>query len=152
MVKFRRYNKKDIVNNVLHRWLAFLDKNTSIETIKKILEMDPAIRKAHEKIMVVTQNDAELHAYRMREMAIYDYNSGINAAEKRGRDIGIEEGIVIGKEEGRAIGKEEGREEGKTLFVVYLKRNGHSVEAIANQTMLTEEKVKKILKEQGLDD
>jgi predicted transposase YdaD len=77
-------------------------------------------------------------------MAVYDYNSGINAAEKRGRDMG--------KEEGRAIGREEGREEGKTLFVVYLKRNGLSVEAIANQTMLTGEKVIKILEEQGLND
>jgi predicted transposase/invertase (TIGR01784 family) len=131
MVKFRRLKGKDVANNVLHRWLAFLDKNTSEETIKKIIEMDAAIKKAHEKIMVVTQDEAELHAYHMREMAIYDYNSGINAAEKRG--------IAIGEEKSR------------TLFIVSLKRNGLPVETIARYTMLTEKEVIKILEEQGLN-
>jgi predicted transposase/invertase (TIGR01784 family) len=96
MVKFRRLKRKDIVNNALHRWLTFFDKNTSSKTLKKILAMDTAIRKANDKIMYVAQDKAALHAYHMREMAIYDYNSGVYAAKKEGK----EEGIAIGEERG----------------------------------------------------
>jgi hypothetical protein len=45
--------------------------------------MDTAIKKAQEKIMYVAQDRDMLHAYRMREMAISDYNNGISAAEER---------------------------------------------------------------------
>jgi predicted transposase/invertase (TIGR01784 family) len=96
MIKFRRVKQKDILNNGLHRWLTFFDKKTDPETIKKIIEMDIAIRKAHEKIMHLAQDKDALHRYHMRQMAIYDYNTSVNAAEKKGK----EEGIAIGEQKG----------------------------------------------------
>jgi predicted transposase/invertase (TIGR01784 family) len=76
MVKFARLesNDRDIVNNRLYRWLTFFDKNTSAETVQKIIGMDSAIKKAHEKIMFVAQDNDLLHAYRMHEMEVSDSN------------------------------------------------------------------------------
>ncbi|MDR2027049.1 MAG: Rpn family recombination-promoting nuclease/putative transposase [Prevotellaceae bacterium] len=134
MVNFRHLKQKDIVNNALHRWLAFFDKNTDDETIKKIIEMDTAIKKAHDKIMYVAQDREALHAYHMREMAIYDYNSGMNASKERGREEG----------------KKEGREESKKEIAVNLKQAGFSAKEIAGFIGKTVEDVNKILEEQGL--
>jgi hypothetical protein len=53
MIKFRRFKDKDIVNNGLHRWLTFFDKNTIKEQLKK---MDTVIKKTNEVILNVAQN------------------------------------------------------------------------------------------------
>jgi hypothetical protein len=68
----------DIVNSPLHRWLTFFDKNTNEQTIENIIKMDTAIEKAQKKISFVAQDKEMLQAYRMREMALSDYTSGIN--------------------------------------------------------------------------
>jgi DNA invertase Pin-like site-specific DNA recombinase len=57
-----------------------------------------------------------LHAYHMREMAVLDYNSGINAARRDGEKQGIaigeqrgeQRGIAIGEQRGIAIGEKQG--------------------------------------------
>jgi predicted transposase/invertase (TIGR01784 family) len=147
MVKFRRVKNIDIVNNVLHRWLIFFDKQTSNETIKKIIEMDTAIKKAHEKIIFVTSDKNLLHAYRMREMALSDYTSGMNAAKQKGRV----EGIVIGEKRGREEGIAIGEQKSKAIFLMNLKLNGVSIEEMAKYVSLTKEEVIKILEEQGLN-
>jgi predicted transposase/invertase (TIGR01784 family) len=138
MIKFRRLKIKDVDNNGLHRWLTFFDKTTNNKTLQKIITMDTAIKKAHEKIMSVAQNKDMLHAYHMREMAIYDFNSSINAAKRKGIAIGKEEGIAIGKEEGIAIS------------VINLKRAGFAVEQVAGFVGLNADEVNKILEKQGL--
>jgi predicted transposase/invertase (TIGR01784 family) len=154
MIKFKRLKRRDFENNKLHRWLAFFDKNTSDKTIQKLITMDVAIKKAHDKIMSVAQDKNMLHAYNMREMAVYDYNSGINTATKKGIEIGREEGIAIGKEEGIAIGKEEGiaigKKEGIAISVMTLKYAGFPAEQVAQFVGLTVEEVNKIFEEQGL--
>jgi predicted transposase/invertase (TIGR01784 family) len=122
MVKFRRVKDKDIVNNILHRWLTFFDKKASDETVKKIIEMDTAIKKAHEKITYVAQDNNMLHTYQMYELAIYDYNSSMNAA----------------------------KQETKALVAINMKRNGFSIEEIAICAMLSKEEVVKILEKEGL--
>jgi predicted transposase/invertase (TIGR01784 family) len=130
MAKFRRMKQKDIVHNELHRWLTFFDKDTSNETIKKIIDMDTAIKRADEKIKVVTQDRDTLHAYRMREMAIYDYNSGMKAAR--------EEGITIGEKNA------------KFAFALTLKHKGFSIEDIVEYSMLTKQEVINLFTEHGL--
>jgi predicted transposase/invertase (TIGR01784 family) len=138
MVKFRRLENKDIVTNVLHRWLTFFDTHTNSETIKKIIEMDTAIKKAYEKIAFVSKDRDLWHAYRMREMALSDYTSGINAAEQRGEERGI------------AIGEQRGEQKSTAIFLMNMKLNGASVEEMAKYTSLTQEEVVKILEEQRL--
>jgi predicted transposase/invertase (TIGR01784 family) len=66
MVKFRELREKDIVNNALHRWLTFFDKNTDNHILKEVLTMDIAIQKAQQKITLVSRDKEALRAYQMR--------------------------------------------------------------------------------------
>jgi hypothetical protein len=54
--------------------------------------MDPTIKKVYERIKYVEQDENMLHAYRMREMAIYDFNTSVSVAKREGREEGIEIG------------------------------------------------------------
>jgi predicted transposase/invertase (TIGR01784 family) len=98
MFKFRRLKEKDIVNNPLHRWLAFFSKETDEATIKKIIDMDRAIEKAHEKAVYVSRDPETIRLYNMRELAQIDYVSGINHARREGMAIGEQKGIAIGEQ------------------------------------------------------
>ncbi|MDR0683244.1 MAG: Rpn family recombination-promoting nuclease/putative transposase [Dysgonamonadaceae bacterium] len=135
MYRFRQLKKeeKDIVNSSLHRWLTFFSKETDEETIKKIIEMDKAIGKAHEKVAYVSRDAETLRLYNMREMALMDYVSGINHARR--------EGIAIGEQKGIAIGKQEALSE----YVFKLVRKGKSVAEISELTDLPPEEVNRIL-------
>ena len=83
MVKFRRlgYNNtegdRSFLDNPLHRWLAFFDKNSPNELIEEILKMDVAIRKANDRIDMVTMDDVAYRAYEDREKALHDWNSAV---------------------------------------------------------------------------
>jgi predicted transposase/invertase (TIGR01784 family) len=173
MVKFGRLKERDIENNLLHRWLTFFDKNANDEIIDKIIVMDTAIAKAQEKISFVAQDKEMLHAYHMREMAVLDYNSGINAArrdgivigeqqgiaigeqrgeqkgiaigEQRGIAIGEKQGIAIGKQQGIAIGEQRGEQKAQTEYVLKLFRKGMPIEEISKYTDLSIDEVNNIL-------
>jgi predicted transposase YdaD len=95
-----------------------------------------------------------LRFYQLREMALCDYASGINAAEQRGIAIGEQRGeqrgITIGEQRGEQRGITIGEQKSKAEFVINLSRNGFSIEEISKYTMTTSEEVKKILEEKGL--
>jgi predicted transposase/invertase (TIGR01784 family) len=94
MVKFRKNKTGDITNNLLERWLTFLDVRTPEETLEEVIKMDGAINKANERLNHVTQDKEFLRNYHLREMAMSDWTTGINTAVERG----IEKGIVLGAE------------------------------------------------------
>jgi len=85
MVKFRKLKTGDIANNLLERWLTFLDVNTPEKTLKEIIQMDSAINKAYERLNFVTQDKEVLREYHMREMALMDWTSGINTATRKAK-------------------------------------------------------------------
>ena len=99
MFKFRRLKKKDIENNHLHRWLSFFSKETDEATIKKIIAMDKAIKKAHEKISYISCDEDTLRLYQMRELAQMDYNVGMKNALNEGMQKGIQKGRKEGRQE-----------------------------------------------------
>jgi predicted transposase/invertase (TIGR01784 family) len=137
MYKFRKLKEKDIENNPLYSWLAFFSKETDEETLKKIIEMNTAIKKAHEKVMLVSCDAETLRLYNMREQALMDYVSGVNQAHR--------EGMAIGKQEGRQEGRQEGKQEALSEYVSKLSRKGKSIEEISDLTDLPVEAVKGIL-------
>jgi predicted transposase/invertase (TIGR01784 family) len=141
MVKFRRLKKKDIEHNLLHRWLTFFDKNTSEQTIQKIIEMDTSIRKAHKKIMSVAQDSEMLRVYQMREMAEMDIISRINKAKRESLAIGKEEGIAIGEQRGL----QKGLQQAQINNVLKLSQKNKSVAEIVELTDLPEAEVNHIL-------
>jgi predicted transposase/invertase (TIGR01784 family) len=80
MVKFRRQETKDIVNNGLERWLTFFDQNTPKEVLEEVIKMDSAIQKTVKKMDVVTSDKDFQHQYTLRMMALSDKTTEINTA------------------------------------------------------------------------
>ena len=99
MVKFRKLKTGDIANNLLERWLTFLDVNTPEETLREVIQMDNAISKANERRNFVTQDKEFLRNYHLREMAMSDWTTGVNTAiEKKQIEIArnsLNEGLPI---------------------------------------------------------
>jgi len=90
MIKYRKFKTGDRVNNPLERWLTFLDKESSEEELKEVIQMDTAISIANERLNFVSQDKEFLRAYEMREMALSDWTTGVNTAiEKREIEIAI---------------------------------------------------------------
>ena len=90
MVKWRRLEEKDIAGDPLHRWLTYFDRGSPPELIAEVKKMDDAIQTADERMVYVTGDEEAIHAYEMRQMAIYDKNTWILEAKMEG----IEEGIA----------------------------------------------------------
>jgi predicted transposase/invertase (TIGR01784 family) len=84
MVKFRKLKSKDSRNKPLERWLKFFDVSTPEEELKEIIKMDSAISKAQERLDFVTQDKEVLREYHLREMALMDWNTGIDTATEKG--------------------------------------------------------------------
>jgi predicted transposase/invertase (TIGR01784 family) len=85
MVKYRRLGKKDIQNEPLHRWLAWLDEGSPPELVKEVVKMDSAIQEADERMVYVTGDDEAIRAYEMRQMALSDLTSMKNYGRREGR-------------------------------------------------------------------
>jgi predicted transposase/invertase (TIGR01784 family) len=84
MVKYRKLNQKDILNEPLHRWLAWLDENSPPELVEEVISMDSAIQEADERMVYVTGDEEAIRAYEMRQMALSDLASMENYARKEG--------------------------------------------------------------------
>ena len=93
MVKWRRCGKIDIENEPLHRWLAWFDRNSPAELVEEVIKMDRAIMAANERQTYITDDEEEIRAYEMREMALMDERARLSYA--------INEGLTKGKEEER---------------------------------------------------
>ena len=93
MVKFRRQETKDIVNNGLERWLTFFDQNTPEEVLEEVIKMDSVIQKTVRKMDVVTRDKDFQHQYLLREMALSDKTTEINTAVEK-RDIEIAQNLI----------------------------------------------------------
>jgi predicted transposase/invertase (TIGR01784 family) len=99
MVKFRKLKTGDIANNLLERWLTFLDVNTPEETLQEVIKMDSVISKANERLNFVTHDKEFLRNYHLREMAMSDWTTGVNTEiEKNKIEIAknsLNEGLPI---------------------------------------------------------
>jgi len=84
MVKFRKLKTVDIANNLLERWLTFLDVNTPEKTLQEVIQMDSAINKAFQRLNFVTQDKEFLREYHLREIALSDWTTGIDTATEKG--------------------------------------------------------------------
>jgi len=127
-LKKKKLEKKDIENNSLHRWLTYLDKNTSPETIKELVKMDNAFQAVEKTIENISRDQISLMAYHKREMEIHDHVSAISSA----------------KEEGREEGEKKGREEEKLSVAKNLLSLNAPMELILKSTGLSLEDIEKL--------
>ena len=91
IVKWRKYDKIDIENEPLHRWLAWFDRNSPVLLVEKVVKMDKAIMAANERQKYVSE-DAEIRrVYEMRELALMDERVSLSDAREEGLEKGREE-------------------------------------------------------------
>ena len=96
MPKFLKLKDKDIANNKMHRWLAFFDNNISDKTLKELVKMDTAINQAQQKIEYISYNEDDYRQIILREQALLDYTSDINASKREGIQKAVEAMKLVG--------------------------------------------------------
>lgn len=81
--KFRKKENKNFRENAIERWLAFLEKDISEETLKELMEMEPAIEKAENKLEYLSSDESTMSVYWERERSLHERANMINSAEIR---------------------------------------------------------------------
>lgn len=127
LVPFRKIKKIDF-NNHLHRWLVFLDKNSTIEMVEMVMSKDEAIKLAHEKVKELLKDEKFLHKMNIESQRELKYESEMAYAE----DKGIKKG------------KKKGIEQGELNIAKKLIEAGMSIEEIAKTTGLSIAKLEKL--------
>ncbi|MDR2966607.1 MAG: Rpn family recombination-promoting nuclease/putative transposase [Methanobacteriaceae archaeon] len=124
MVAFRRLKKNIDLNNPLHRWLIFFDKQRPKKIVNKVISMDDNIKLAEKKIKEVLSDEQALHDYYMRELAKMEYISDMETSKEKGM--------------------KKGKKEEKLEIASKLKSKGISLEIIAETTNIPISKLKKL--------
>ena len=68
-------------------------------------EKNEAIRKAYERLQVLSQDEKKRMEYEAREKAIRDQKQMMQEALEEGRELGRSEGVEIGRSEGFEMGR-----------------------------------------------
>lgn len=84
------------INNPLHRWLMFFNRNLRNDQLKELIQMDGAIRLAEEKSRQVAASEKEMRLYEAMEDARRNRISAQNYFEAIGEQRGETKGITIG--------------------------------------------------------
>lgn len=101
--KFNREKKWDI-NNPLHRWLRYFDRNLEEDELEELIRMDGAIAKAEKRTKSVSASEKELRYYE----ALEDARRNMISSHSYHREQGYKDGEARGRVEGEAKGKAEG--------------------------------------------
>ena len=122
--KFQKQNPS--IENELNQWLWLILGEE--EKIKMVVKKNKKIKKAVEIVDTMSMDPKEWELYRSRQMAILNYNIGMQNSRKQGEEIGKE----IGK-------KEEKIEIAKKMLEL-----GDGIEKVSLVTGLTKEEIEKI--------
>lgn len=126
--KFQKQNPS--IENELNQWLWLILGEE--EKIKMAVKKNKKIKKAVEIVDTMSMDPKEWELYRSRQMAILNYNIGMQNSRKQGEEIGEKRGKEIGK-------KEEKIEIAKKMLEL-----GDGIEKVSLVTGLTKEEIKKI--------
>ena len=70
----------------MERWLAYFANQLSKQEREELAMSEAAISNAYDAASAFMMNPQDRMSYVNRQMAIMDYNSGMNAAEERGEE------------------------------------------------------------------
>ena len=127
--------KKIRESSKMERWLAYFANRLSKEEKEELAMIDPAIREAMEAERIFMSDPDTYLRYVNRQMAIMDYQSGMEAATEKGREIG------------EKIGEERGERRIARLMNLLLE-NGQIVEA--REAARSEEMREKLFEKYGI--
>lgn len=93
--KFRKNKSENIKegNKQLNRWLSFLQQDISKERLEEIIEMDPAIKMAEQKLEKLSEDPDTIALYRAREDSAHERANLISTGIRKGIEEGIQQGI-----------------------------------------------------------
>ena len=78
--KFRALQNKDFKESSLQRWLAFLEKDINKNMLEELMNMEPAIKMAEEKLDYLSSDPYTIELYKAREDSEHEkanfYSSG----------------------------------------------------------------------------
>ncbi|MEC1697529.1 Rpn family recombination-promoting nuclease/putative transposase, partial [Schinkia azotoformans] len=116
-------------NDRLAKWIEFLiNEDDSQWAI--LASKDPIIKKAVERLGIISQNPENRRDYEIRQKALKDITT-------------MKEGA---REEGREQGREEGREQGKVEVAIKLLCKGIGIDVISETTGFTKDEILKLQK------
>jgi predicted transposase/invertase (TIGR01784 family) len=101
MPKFRKLQRNGNLDlqNPLHRWLAYFDKNSPPEVVEEVINMDTAIGKVQSVMERIQRDPALRRSYEQYEKAASDRTSEINGAKReiarRLKDMGLSTAQII---------------------------------------------------------
>jgi predicted transposase/invertase (TIGR01784 family) len=95
--KFKATRKN--LQDPLHRWLLFLDEKLPDDQLKELVEMDPVIGKAEERLEWLSSDEETIRLYEAREHSLIERNSLIAEGEARGEARGEAKGQAKAKAE-----------------------------------------------------
>ena len=122
--------------------MAFISDKLSDEEMEAIAMSEPAIREAIQAERIFMGNPDDYFRYVNRQIALMDYRSGMQGA--------VEEGIRRGIAQGRREGRAEGRHLGITHIAMNMLRAGTPISTVAQMTELTENAVRQMAEEHGV--
>jgi predicted transposase/invertase (TIGR01784 family) len=86
--KFRKLAKN--LSDPLHRWLLFLEEKLPQDQLEELVQMDPVIKKAEERLEWLSSDELSRQLYEARENSLIEYNSKMRDAREEGWDNAIE--------------------------------------------------------------
>lgn len=135
--KFLRQEKKAELSG-LDAWMLFLERAGDKETMERIAEKKPILRRAITIAEMMEQDKHQRWLYEMREKGLKD----IRSIESHAREEGMQQGIEKGIEQGIEKGMEQGERQGKLETARKMISRGMEIAVIADLTGLPEDDIK----------
>lgn len=82
--KFRVLKNKNYKDEALQRWLTFLEKDISKEVLEELMEMEPAIKMAEQKLDFLSSDPETIELYKAREYSAHEKANLLTTGEERG--------------------------------------------------------------------
>ena len=91
VLELPKLHSKEKPENTLEQWMKFLGGRRK-EDFRRMADQNEYIDEAYQALMKLSADDRKRLEYEYRQMAIYDYNTQMGAAERRGEERGKAEG------------------------------------------------------------
>jgi predicted transposase/invertase (TIGR01784 family) len=127
----------------IYDWARFL-KSKNKEEFEMVAKTNGEIRKAADKLYLLSADKEVRAEYERRQKALMDYDTHMEDHFLAGEAKGRLEGEAKGRLEGEAKGKLEGRLEERLRFAKTLLNEGFGIEKVSEMTSLDIESVKKL--------
>ena len=112
---------------------------------------EAAINMAWDRIETFMRDAGKRRKYEQREKYEHDYVSDMNGSRREGLAEGLAKGRAEGRAEGRREGRAEGRHDGIAHVAINMLRAGTPISTVAQMTELTENAVRQMAKEHGIE-